>query len=229
YITGASSRGLERCQVLERKVRAFLPLPSEHADFVKNLPSRLRQEIRRDRKVAKWRGAELKIVDRAEEFEQYFEMLIHLHQSRWTSRGKPGVFASERFTRFHRELGPILVDKGFLKLFVLLVDGGPVSAQQLFIEGETVSIYQSGFFVGESGIISPGTLLLDFAIEWAIGRGYSTWDFLKASEGSYKFRWNPSLSDIYDMRIAPSSSKEMIYVTTNRMIDGLRQIRRALR
>jgi len=44
--------------------------------------------------------------------DHFFDQLITLHQHRWTSAGEPGVFASTRFTAFHRALVRQLVPAG---------------------------------------------------------------------------------------------------------------------
>lgn len=229
FLTGEPSVSRQHSSVLEKKMRAYLSLPGDVQEFFNRQSSHLRREIRRDLKLRATKSIEMKVVENTDELDDAFSVLRRLHEARWQPRGQPGVFQSEKFSRFHREIAPELMNEGRMKMFILVVDGVPVAAQQVFLEGNRASLYQSGFDIGESGLNSPGTLLRYLAIEWAIERGFTEWDFLKAAPGSYKFRWHPSTADIFDIRLAPAGSKEMFYSTTTRMIGGLRQLRDALR
>ncbi|HKV42167.1 MAG TPA: GNAT family N-acetyltransferase [Blastocatellia bacterium] len=216
-------------QVPDSKPGVFIPLPASHSQFLDGISKSLRREIRKARRTAASQGYQFRVIDGVDGFEESFELLIGIHQSRWSARGKPGVFASPKFLKFHRLLAPKLIENGWLKLFVLRIAGKPVAALYAFTYGNKVHLYQSGFLSGQSSVANPGTLIRDFAIEWAIGAGYKEWDFLKAEAGSYKFRWSGNTREIVNFRLAQPRSKELIYATTTRVMDGLRHIRRAFR
>jgi CelD/BcsL family acetyltransferase involved in cellulose biosynthesis len=209
-----------------KQVAFYLPLQQDWESFFNKLPKNLRRNIRRDRQVAKLGGGKLRLVDRIEEFEENFEALIQLHQSRWTSLGKPGVFASEKFTRFHRLVAPKLLSRGWLKLFVLSLSGKPVSALYNFAYNNRMHYYQSGFIREGGQLCSPGVLLHSYAIEKAIKEGFSEYDFMKGEVSGYKTRWGGQTRCIVRLRMAKAQSKEFIYGVTTKLVDGLRQIRR---
>jgi CelD/BcsL family acetyltransferase involved in cellulose biosynthesis len=204
----------------------YVPLPDSFEALLATLGPRTRKRIRRDRKAIASNGV-LRIIERPEEFEENFEILIHLHQARWTSRGKPGVFASTKFTQFHRALAPRLLNKGWLKLFVLLVDGEPISASYVFTYNGKACDYQGGFIKCEQ-VQSPGMVLESFAIEKAIEAGLSEYDLLKGAPSSYKFRWSKQTREVVQLRLAQSKAKETLYGATTKLTTALRALKRSI-
>ncbi|HEY6334217.1 MAG TPA: GNAT family N-acetyltransferase, partial [Blastocatellia bacterium] len=166
--------------------------------------------------------------DEEGEFEGAFETLIRLHEARWTPQGKPGAYANENFSRFHHMLASKIVNRGWIKLFIVYISGEPIAALQVFAYDKKLLVYQSGLSSSEIPVRHPGTLIRDMAIEWSIAHGFTEWDMLRSRPGSYKLRWASHTREILGLRLARHRSKEMIYATTARVMDGLRQIRRAL-
>jgi len=72
---------------------------------------------------------------------QFLDELIELHQRRWESRGERGVFASPRFTAFHRALVDRLVDAGEIGLFRIRDANFTLSCLYGFIEGDRLMTY----------------------------------------------------------------------------------------
>src|SRR5262249_47612769 len=72
--------------------------------YVARLSSQSRSKARREMRAANRDGLVLELAASPEEIRCFFDDLIHLHQQHWTARGKPGSFASERFTTFHQRL-----------------------------------------------------------------------------------------------------------------------------
>jgi CelD/BcsL family acetyltransferase involved in cellulose biosynthesis len=223
-------------EVVREQVCIYLPLAGSWESFLDGLNRNLRTKIRRDRRVLESNRGGLRIIDSPAEFEESFDMFIRLHQARWTARGKPGVFASEKFTRFHRTVAPKLLAKGWLKLYMVERSGEPFAALYLLTYAGKMHEYQSGFIQGDAdqtdtGLIvrSPGTLVQGFGIEKAIEAGMREYDLLKGDAGSYKFIWGCETRSIIQVRLAQVDSKEAIYSTTTKFVDRLRNIKRALR
>jgi CelD/BcsL family acetyltransferase involved in cellulose biosynthesis len=219
--------GIRQC-ITRRQTAVYLSLPSDWESFFNGLRSNLRRKIRRDRRAVKLNGGKLHVIDQLEELEEHFEFLIRLHQSRWTSRGKPGVFASEKFTRFHRSVAPKLLSKGWLKLFVLSLSAKPISALYNFTYNNRMHYYQGGFIREGNLISSPGVLIHSYAIEKAIEEGFSEYDFMKGEVGSYKTNWGGQTRYLVELRMAKTQSKEFVYGMTAKLADGLRQIKRKI-
>jgi CelD/BcsL family acetyltransferase involved in cellulose biosynthesis len=218
-----------KCEVMRDQSGTYLTLPGDWEELVGGLSQNFRRKIQKDRRTLAAGGGRLQIVDTREGFDTAFDALIRLHQQRWTGRGEPGVFASEKFTRFHRLVAPRLLDKGWLQLFIVHFQDEPVSALYAFTYNRKMYYYQGGFTEARSALTSPGTLVQSYAVEAAIKMGLSEYDFLKGGASGYKTKWGGQTRSIIQMRLAQPDSKEVLYSTTTRVLDGLRSIKRALK
>ena len=109
--------------------------------------------------------------------EEIFESLVQLHQARWNSIGKPGVYASERFLNFHRDLLARLWERRQVALFRAHEGGSVLGCVQLWIDDNNVYEYQSGN-LGNAGKLSPGLLVDYLCMQQAMSYGFDAFDFL---------------------------------------------------
>ncbi|MDA1015730.1 MAG: GNAT family N-acetyltransferase [Planctomycetota bacterium] len=117
-----------------------------------------------------------------------FEELVELHQARWQSQGKPGVYASKRFAGFHRDLISELVESGRIALVRVVGNGTTIGCGQYLVERRRLLFYQGGWAqLGHN--INPGLLFHYECIEAAMQRGYDAYDFMKGGA-----RYKQSLS-----------------------------------
>lgn len=218
-----------KMQQVRDEIAIFLPLTKSFTEIVQNVGPHFRRRIRQDRKAfAKYSG-EIRLIKTADDFEEGFQALMDLHQDRWISRGGTGVFASEKFTRFHRLFAMKACEHDWLRLYLAVKDGKAIAATYNFSYDRKAHYYQSGFRLEGSNLYSPGVLIQGYSIEDAIGEGLSEFDFLKGQPGSYKFKWLPQTRGIVQMRLAQSQTKETLYNTTAKFIGGLRHIKRSLK
>lgn len=218
-----------KLEELRNETCIYVSLPSEWETFIESVSPTFRQRIKKDRKLAPEINAKLRIIDGPDGFEENFHEMVRLHQMRWTSRGEPGVFSSSKFTRFHEMLAPRILSKGWIRLFMISVDGNPVAAMYDFVYNNKMYYYQSGFDIEHSRIRSPGLLIRSYAIENAIESGLYECDFLKGDLSGYKAGWRGQTRSILQLRMSRAQSKEAIYIATTKLFDGLRHIKRALK
>ncbi|HIE51041.1 MAG TPA: GNAT family N-acetyltransferase, partial [Armatimonadetes bacterium] len=163
-----------------------LSLPASWEEYLQSLSRNTRAQVRRSlralEEAGEWR---LHRPTTREELSAAEETLRTLHQSRWTKRGKPGVFASERFCTFHYRMMRYLFAQGQLDLVTLIVKGEPIGCLYNLRYGDTVFFYQSGIREVADKHLRPGVLLHVLAIREALGQGFSTYDFLRG-EMRYK-------------------------------------------
>jgi CelD/BcsL family acetyltransferase involved in cellulose biosynthesis len=206
----------------------FLPLPATWAQFMEGLSRKLRMRVRQERRMAEQQSCEFVVVSDVAHFEEAFASLVELHQKVWTARGEPGVFASDKFTRFHRALAAKVLPKGVLRLFLIKIEGRAIAALHTFVYDEKVFFYQSGYDA-DAVIRSPGTVVRNYAIEHCIAEGLREWDFLKAEPGSYKYQWSREVRPLVTVRLAKNHTKEAVLTGAARVVDSLRQAKRALK
>ncbi|WP_428265062.1 GNAT family N-acetyltransferase [Haliangium sp.] len=168
----------------------YISLPDTWDEYLASLSSSRRYYLRRTvRTLEKWAGPEL-VVTRAstpEELTVGIDILIDLHGERWRSQGRDGVFTSERFQRFHREVMPGLWADGHLDLFWLSKGSRALAAVYNIVWDDKVYFYQSGRTPDVPNNVRPGIALHVYAIQHAIRCGRRKYDFL-AGATSYKQR-----------------------------------------
>lgn len=152
-------------------------------DAIGELRSSVRSRIRRSNKAlapldSEWAAS-------VAEAHDILDDLIALHQHRWRQAGRPGAFASERFTRFHRELVAKLIPEHRVILFRVSHEGQTVGCLYSFIDGGMVMFYQSGLADFDDNRIKAGLTTHMLCIDACLGRGYHTYNFL-AGDQRYK-------------------------------------------
>jgi hypothetical protein len=106
-----------------------------------------------------------------------FSEMIDLHQAHWNSIGKPGCYASERFTRFHEAVLARLIPDQRMAFVRVRASGQTLGCVQLLIDRNRVLLYQCGRTLDES-VPSPGVLTDYLAMEASLDRGFDAYDFL---------------------------------------------------
>jgi CelD/BcsL family acetyltransferase involved in cellulose biosynthesis len=165
----------------------YLALPTTWEEFAAGLGKKLRsnlgycrRRLERDFQV-EWATAG------AGDLTRCMERFFALHQRRWNRRWLPGAFAGQRARGFHLSAAALLLDRGWLRLHVLRLNGREEAALYCFGQGGR-GYYYLGGFEPELARYSLGTLLTGRAIELAIGEGAVEFDFLRGDE-PYKYIW----------------------------------------
>ncbi len=137
-----------KVQTLPHRAYKFVSLPATWAEYETQIGKKLAYKMRaaagrRDK------AFESHCIRRATEetFDEDISALYVLHESRWTARGKPGVFGGEedkaRFTTASRAL----LNSGHLWLYTLWLDGKAASALYLLVDHRAAYYYIGGIDV----------------------------------------------------------------------------------
>jgi CelD/BcsL family acetyltransferase involved in cellulose biosynthesis len=111
-------------------------------------------------------------------------VLFELHRRRWSERGADGLGGLEAF---HERVSRLALERGWLRLCVLRLDGEAVAALYGFRYGRVFYFYQAGFDPRWRAA-SVGTVMLGLCIERALNEGAAEFDMLHGQE-PYKFHW----------------------------------------
>lgn len=150
--------------------------------FLATRSANLRQQLRsRERRLARTGRVQFRLAD-ASTLERDLDNLFALHCARW--RGQRTDFAD---TPFHRELAHAALDHGWLRLWLLELDGRPVAAWHGFHVDGVASYYQAGRDPAYAGL-SVGFVLLAHTIRNAIDEGACTYGFGRGAE-EFKYRF----------------------------------------
>ncbi len=170
----------------------YLPLPETWEGFLAPLGKKLRSNLGYyDRLLRRtFENVEFLLADESH-LKAGMDALFELHQQRWRSRWLPGVLGSPRVQAFHRELAEVFLERGWLRLHLLKLDGRVESALYCFTYHDKTYYYLGGFSPALHKF-SIGTLLNARAIQQAIEEKHTVFDFLRGNE-EYKYRWNPEV------------------------------------
>jgi hypothetical protein len=176
-------------RVIDRGVCPIADLGGGFEAYLQRLSHKTRQHARQYLRAADKAAAVFELASTPAEIESIFADFVRLHQARWAAAGKPGCFASERFTSFHRAIASRWVPHRKALLARLSVAGQPVATVYGFRTGARFDFYQSGTLLDDKSlpITSPGTTILLLLMRHLAEDGVTSFDFLRGSS-SYKQR-----------------------------------------
>ena len=129
-----------------------------------------------------------------EQRREALELLIDLHNRRWSERGGSQSFATAALRAFYDDVSRSGLELGWLRLFILRLDGRPAAALHGYQYGGVFSFYQAGFdpaFAKQS----VGLVTMALAIKSAIEEGADEYDLLHGDE-PYKYQWADKTRDL---------------------------------
>jgi CelD/BcsL family acetyltransferase involved in cellulose biosynthesis len=184
--TGAEAHGLAVREDDDRNgVAPVLDLPATWDEYLEQLPSKLRHEIRRKAKKLASEAGPFEI-ERAtpESLNELLDRFVELHR---LSEGPKGVFMVPGMEIFFRRLGETLCERGVFRLSFVRVGGELAAGTIGFRFKTTYSLYNSAFDRAWQAL-APGMVLVAEVIREAIGEGCDRFDLLKG-DYPYKYRF----------------------------------------
>ncbi len=125
--------------------------------------------------------------------------LFEYHDRRFDERGT--AFGTDDLRAFHDELTKRALDRGWLRMFVLRLDGAPAAVMYGFLYDGTFYFYQHGFDE-QFQQHSIGLVLMGLSIRAAIDEGAGEFDMLWGVE-PYKFLWARQTRELRTMLLFP--------------------------
>lgn len=154
-------------------------------EFLASCSRNMREKLRRNtRKLEREHKLSFRLCASAEQLGPDFETLLRLHRERWGEGTTQ--FQTEAVQAFHRELAAEALERGWLRLWTMEVDGEPVAAWYGFRFAGVESFYQSGRD-RRFDRHSAGFLLLMHTVRAAFEDGLDRYAFLRGDE-PYKAR-----------------------------------------
>ncbi len=167
----------------------FIPLPKTWDAYLGLIGTGTREEIARKwRRLRKQGEVVIERVHRIDDLQKAWEALVRLHRERRDAIGGRSAFVTPRSRSFHRSFIEMALLRGWLRLYLLSVDGNCVAVEYCLHIGDRVADFQSGFDVRWSRF-GVGTLLIAHAIREAIQEGASEFDFLRGGEAYKRRQW----------------------------------------
>jgi CelD/BcsL family acetyltransferase involved in cellulose biosynthesis len=170
--------------LLHREASPTLSLAGGWNAYLAGRSANFRQQVRgRERRLAHSHELRFRLAADPTHLQSDLDILFSLHAARWGRRGSGFV----RWEAFHRVFAAIALERGWLRLWFLELDGRPAAAWYGFRFGKVESYYQAGRDPGRSDQ-SVGFVLLAHSIREAAGDGMREYRFLRGAE-RFKFRF----------------------------------------
>lgn len=171
-----------------------------------------------------FKQVEFKQAITEEERRECFTQFLRLHQLRWSGKEHSNAFTGEGTLQFHSEFSQLALERGWLRLFVLKLDGEPVAATYSFRYGDSFYYYQAGLDP-KLAEHSVGLATLGLAVQSALKEGVSRYDMLHGNQG-YKALWTDAHRPLSRIHCYPPNAGGALY----RQAQGLREtIKRVVR
>jgi len=182
--------------------RYYLDLPDSNEDFYKSKKGSFYNGLKRKhRKLLKSEDIKYEIISDSTHLDKYFNALKDLHNQRWKRSNVRGVFESDVFFNFHKSISHKLLTKNYLFLFIMSDNEDVISILYGYIFKNVLHFYQSGYTTPKYQNLSIGAVSHIMAIEYAISKNLSTYDFMLGSSDSYKNQYKCRKENIYQSEI----------------------------
>ena len=138
------------------------------------------------------------------ELARDLETFFALHDARWDERGGSGAL-SKQARDFHRAFAPQALERKWLRLWLLELDGEPITAWYGWRVGGLYSYYLSGW-TDRWSRYSTGQLILAHTIEAAFAEGASEYGLLLGGE-EYKARFAETYGEVRTVAVTRTASR----------------------
>lgn len=114
--------------------------------------------------------------------------LFEYNRRRWNEAGVKSSFDDDRFVAFNEEIAPLALERGWLRLYRLEIDGEMVAVNYCLAYNGLLCGYQTTFNP-DWGEYRPGTLIFVHVVKEAIREGLGAVDMLRAGGYDWKNTW----------------------------------------
>jgi CelD/BcsL family acetyltransferase involved in cellulose biosynthesis len=168
-------------RVVERTSSPVIALSGSWDEFLAERSSNFRGQVRSAERRLRGRGLAFRLATSAS-LDGDLDTLFELHRARWP--GSPWFASAEAF---HREFAAVALDRGWLRLWILELDGRAAAAWLGYRFAGVESYYQAG---RDPALRRErvGFVLLAHTIREALQDGMSEYRLLRGDE-SFKYRF----------------------------------------
>jgi len=201
---------------------AYLVVPSKFEDYFRRLSSKFRKNLKYyERRLERDFRVNFDIVTNPAMVNHVMKTFFDLHQKRWQTKKKPGVFRDRSSRNFHSDVALCFNRRGWLNLSVISLNDEVRAAKYAFTYEKKTYSYLDGFDP-ELSKYSIGNLLNMYAIRHCIAAGIEEYDLMRGTE-SYKFEWKTELRSNLEFWVSKRRILPMLYdaFTRNEILLGI--------
>jgi CelD/BcsL family acetyltransferase involved in cellulose biosynthesis len=166
----------------------YLTLPTSFEALTESVSRNLRSQVTRRRRALENEGVlQLRTVTGGQDAETAFEHVLRLEAAGWKGRQGTAMLTDPKLLRLHRTFARRAASRGWLRLYLLELDGELIAADY------GCSFAERGFLLKTAyderyHELSPGLVLRSEVLRACIEEGLRGYDFLGGPE-PYKLRW----------------------------------------
>lgn len=177
----------------------LISLPESWEGYLQMLDKKERHELRRKlRKAQREAKVEWYLVSEGADLASEMEEFLDLHQQSSPHKER---FMDQTMRRFFKAMAQSTFEAGWLRLGFTLINGLKMATLLCFDYGDSILLYNSGYYPERYRALSPGVLATAYCIEEAIRQKKKVFDFLRGSE-EYKYRFGARDTEIYRLVIS---------------------------
>lgn len=183
----------------------FIPLAGRSWEsYLATLGAQHRYNFRRKlKRLNRDYAVQFEQVRTQKQCRESIDLVIALHNLRWRDRGGSDAFDTSGLVGFHQEFSQVALNRGWLRLYVLRLDGEPAACLYGFLYRRIFYFYQSGFDA-KYDKYSVGLVTMGLAIQCAIEEGADEYDLLHGNE-AYKSHWSHDSRELGRLEVYPPS------------------------
>ncbi len=162
-------------------------LPFRYETYLEEqVEKKQRHEIRRkQRRAEREAKTEFMVVGPKQSLEVEIDDFVALQRA---SRQDKSEFMTPEMHRFFLVAARTMMEAGWLRLCFLSLDGEKAATLYAFEYDKRFWLYNSGYDPDSHAQLSPGWVILSYAIQYAIANGCRVFDFMQGDE-EYKYRF----------------------------------------
>lgn len=166
-----------------------ISLPENAEQFECGLSRSFRMRVRRAIKnaVSLKDGIRFETATR-KTLPEFMDALFSLHVKWWQRRNATGILSGRGILEFHSEISEKFMEMDMLRLYGMRYGGRLRAVVYAFACRDRIYSYIGGFDPDIEDL-SPGTLIIQYAVKEAIREGFREFDFLRGGE-KYKYLWS---------------------------------------
>ncbi len=173
------------------------------------------------RRLAQRYNVRIRRCEKPDDIPRGLEILFSLHTKRWNMANQPGSFDSQERRQFYVQLAESFLEKDWLELWLLELNGTAAAAQFCFRFGDTVYILQEGFDPGFAAD-KVGYALRAAMLQHFIAAGTKRYDFL-GGLATHKQKWGAVPGAYLNLRFARPRSLGSCYLSFADFADQSKQ------
>jgi len=185
----AKYSGRDGYRVISKKREcAYVTLPETWEGYLASMHYNFRKKLRHFMKrLEKSHSVEFTQCPTKENLSLELESLFALHQKHWEGEFHEGSFSNVQRKKFYHDMANYFLEKNWLRLYSLKVDGQFTAHQYCFEYNNKVFSLQDGFDP-DWGDKRVARILRGYVLRDLIGRGVKEYDFL-GELSEYKKKW----------------------------------------